>query len=276
MQTDNLEVRLTKDPFGIEIYDDDETLLYEDLKERSFMMDDLGRRWHYSVIDDHDHFYGFGEKTGSLIKRLRNMKMHQIDACGHDAVLSDPLYKHIPFYIRFNDATGKAAGIFYNNSFDSTFDMGREWSGYWDHYSYYCTDGGDLDMFFVNGPRVRDVVERYTDLTGKSVLPPLPSIGYAHTTMFYTELQHDVDKSILKFFDICEKNEIPIDEFQLASGYTCMPNGKRYAFCWNNDKFKDPAKFISDVEKRGVLLVSNVKPGILTSHPHFAEYQNGG
>lgn len=274
VRTKSLVLRLTKDPFGIEVYDGDGRPLYHDLKERTFMVDDLGRRWHYSAIGEHDHFYGFGEKTGLLNKRAMNMRMHQTDTCGHDARRSDPLYKHIPFYIRFNDATTQALGVFYNNSYDCDFDMGREWSGYWEHYSYYCADGGDIDMFLINGPSIREVVERYTDLTGKSALPPLGAIGYAHTTMFYTELERDADKAILKFLDTCRKNDVPIDEFQLASGYTAMPNGKRYPFCWNRDKFEDPRQFSKDVQDRGAFVIPNVKPGILTTHPDYGEYRD--
>ncbi|KAA8831159.1 TIM-barrel domain-containing protein [Bifidobacterium tissieri] len=274
--TAKLEIRLTKDPFGIEIYDTDGNLLYKDLKERTFMEDSHGRRYHYSVINAGDHFYGFGEKTGKLNKRLQYLRMHNTDTCGHDAELSDPLYKHIPFYVRFNDHTRKAIGVFYNNPFDSAFDLGREWSGYWDKYSFYCTDGGDVDMFFINGPTIPEVVERYTDLTGKTALPPLGNTGYTHTTMFYTELEKDVDQAILEFVDRCKANDIPFDMFGMASGYTCMPNGKRYQFHWNSAKFPDPAAFMAEMKKRGVAVTPNVKPGILTTHPDYDEFAEAG
>ena len=50
--------------------------------------------------------------------------------------------------------------------------MGREKSNYWKMHSRYRTDGGDIDLFLIAGPSVRQVVERYTDLTGKSALLP--------------------------------------------------------------------------------------------------------
>lgn len=271
VSTKSLIVHICKNPFGIEIYDAQDNELYHDLKERTFMVDDLGRRWHYSAIGNHDHFYGFGEKTGPLNKRYMNMRMHQTDTCGYDPRRSDPLYKHIPFYIRFNDVTTNAIGLFYNNAYDCDFDMGKEYSGYWEHYSYYCADGGDIDLFFINGPSIKEVVERYCDLTGKTALPPIGATGYAHTTMFYTEIEKNADKAILKFFDTCKKYDIPVDEFQLASGYTAT-NGKRHQFTWNRAKFPDPKKFALEVNKRGAFVVPNVKPGILTSHPHYDDY----
>ena len=66
-----------------------------------------------------------------------------------------------------------AFGLFYHNTFESLFDLGCERSGYWPRYSYFCADGGDIDMFFINGPSVPAVVSRYTDLTGKSAMAPM-------------------------------------------------------------------------------------------------------
>ena len=73
----------------------------------------------------------------------------------------DPMYKHIPFYVRINDEQRHALGLFYHNSYDSVFDMGQEISGYWDPYCYYQTDGGDIDLFLLNGPSVAAVLDRF-------------------------------------------------------------------------------------------------------------------
>ncbi|KAB8293602.1 TIM-barrel domain-containing protein [Bifidobacterium avesanii] len=275
--TAKLTVILYKEPFGVEIRDAATgAVLHRDLRERSFMEDSNGRRMHYSVIGEHDHCYGFGEKTGPLNKLHRRMRMHNVDACGYDAELSDPLYKHIPFYIRFNDETRRACGMFYDNPHDATFDMGRERSGYWERYCLYEVDGGDVDWFFINGPTIPDVVRRYTDLTGKSALPPIGDTGYGHTTMYYTELERDADDAIVAFAERCRREGIPLDAFALASGYTCMPNGKRYQFHWNEAKFKDPAGFVARMKELGVAVTPNVKPGILTTHPDYDEYDRSG
>lgn len=276
LETASLRIKLFKDPFGIEIRDENDTVLYQDLRERSFLEDSLGRRYHYSVMNPGDHFYGFGEKTGYLNKRLDHLRMHNTDTCGHDPEKSDPLYKHIPFHIRFNDQTNKAVGLFYHNGYDCAFDLGREWSGYWQKYTYYQTDGGEVDLFFINGPTIAQVVQRFTDLTGKTALPPLSATGYGHTTMFYTEIEKDADQEILKFVERCKKEGIPLDAFWIASGYACMPNGKRYQFHWNKDKFPNPAGFISQMQDKGVEVIPNVKPGILTTHPDYEEFAKAG
>ncbi|MFD1125441.1 TIM-barrel domain-containing protein [Lentilactobacillus raoultii] len=255
------------DPFYFTITDQNGNVLHKDLPKRSFLQDDLGRSFHYSVMGDHNKFYGFGEKSGKLNKFKRRMRMHNTDSLGWNAAKSDPLYKMIPFYIDFNTEDNIASGLFYNNTYDSVFDMDCEHSNYWKRYSYFQCDGGDLDVFFIGGPTIKDVVEHYTDLTGKTAMMPIASLGYMGSTMFYTELDKNSDQAILDFVDTCKKNGIPCDGFFLSSGYTTGDDGKRYVFNWNKSRFPNPREFVTELKKRGVLLAPNVKPGMLVTHP---------
>lgn len=256
------------EPFYMVIEDENGNIIHKDLPKRSYVEDDNGRRTHYSQMGDHEKFYGFGEKSGPLNKYRRRMRMHNTDSLGWDAKKSDPLYKMIPFYIDFNTDSNVAYGMYYNNSNDSVFDMDCEHSNYWLRYSYFQTDGGDLDVFFIGGPTIKDVVEHYTDLTGKTVMMPKSSLGYMGSTMFYSELEEGDDDAIVNFVDTCKKNDIPCDGFFLSSGYTAGENdGKRYYFHWNKKRFPDPQRFVNDLKERGVLVAPNIKPGILTTHP---------
>lgn len=276
LSTNNLNIKIYKEPFAIEILDKDGNVLHSDLKEKSYVKDSLGRLYHYSCMEDEDYFYGFGEKSGYLNKRRRRMRMHNIDTYGYDSELSDPLYKHIPFYIKFNSKNNIASGMFYNNSYDSVFDVGCEKSGYWHDYSYFCADGGELDVFFIYGPKIKDVIKNYTGLTGKTKMPTKYSLGYMGSTMYYTELDKDADKTILKFLDKCTEEDIPCDGFFLSSGYTTGDTGKRYVFNWNHDRFSNPKAFVEQMKEKGASLVPNIKPGMLTSHPLYNEFDKAG
>lgn len=270
------QLHIHKDPFYFEIEDPEGNIVHSDVPKRAFVEDDNGRRTHYSKMGDHEKFYGFGEKSGKLNKYRRRMRMHNTDSLGWDATQSDPLYKMIPFYIDFNTDNNTVSGLYYNNSNDSVFDMDAEHSNYWLRYSYFQTDGGDLDVFFIGGPTIKDVVEHYTDLTGKSAMMPLSSFGYMGSTMFYSELEEGDDEAILNFVDNCQKNDIPVDGFFLSSGYVSdEQDGKRYFFRWNKRRFPDPEQFVNDLKKRGVLVAPNIKPGILLTHPLDAEFAAG-
>ena len=272
LTTKKLDIKVYKDPFAIEILDKDGNILHSDLKERACLQDDLGRLYHYSCMDDGDNFYGFGEKAGYLNKKNRRMRMHNVDTIGYDSELTDPLYKHIPFYIKLNSRDNIASGLFYHNSYDSVFDMGCERSGYYNKFSYFCADGGELDIFFIYGPKIKDVIKHYTDLTGKTVFPTKYSLGYMGSTMYYTELDNDADEAILQFLDKCKEEEIPCDGFFLSSGYTTGQDGKRYVFNWNYDRFKNPKEFVKKMKEKGADLAPNVKPGMLTTHPLYSEF----
>ncbi len=275
----NLKVVVEKDPFRICVYDKEGTLLHADIVDLAYMEDSNHRRIHTSEISPEDCFYGFGEKSGSFNKAQKFMSMSPKDAMGYNPRETDSLYKHIPFYIKLNRGTRKAVGYFYHNTCECDFDMGREKSNYWKPHSRYRTDGGDIDLFLIAGPSVRQVVERYTDLTGKSAMLPRYALGYLGSSMYYPELDNDCDDAILDFIDTTREEKIPVDGFQLSSGYCTVETDKgikRCVFTWNKKRFKDPREFFAQMEKRGVTVSPNVKPGILLIHPKLDEMKAKG
>lgn len=126
---------------------------------------------------------------------------------------------------------------------------------------------------------MRQVVERYTDLTGKSAMLPRYALGYLGSSMYYPELDNDCDDAILDFIDTTREEKIPVDGFQLSSGYCTVETDKgikRCVFTWNKKRFKDPREFFAQMEKRGVTVSPNVKPGILLIHPKLDEMKAKG
>nr|WP_304053730.1 TIM-barrel domain-containing protein [Enterocloster clostridioformis] len=274
-----LKVVVEKDPFRICVYDKEGTLLHADIVDLAYMEDSNHRRIHTSEISPEDCFYGFGEKSGDFNKAQKFMGMSPKDAMGYNPKETDSLYKHIPFYIKLNRGTRKAVGYFYHNTYECDFDMGREKSNYWKPHSRYRADGGDIDLFLIAGPAVRQVVERYTDLTGKSAMLPRYALGYLGSSMYYPELDEDCDDAILDFIDTTKEEKIPVDSFQLSSGYCTVETDKgikRCVFTWNKKRFKDPKKFFAQMDQRGVSVSPNVKPGILLIHPKLDEMKAKG
>ncbi len=97
-------------------------------------------------LRDDEVVYGFGEKTGRLNKRGWGLggyhyTMWNTDTYGYDSS-TDPLYVSVPFFIVMRD--GKAHGIFLDNTFRSTFDVGREGGS----LLSFGAEGGELDYYF--------------------------------------------------------------------------------------------------------------------------------
>ena len=270
-ETAHLTLKLFKKPFHFELFDKSGKLIYQDLRERAFEKDQIGRLSHFSKVDrEYDHFYGFGEKTGHLDKKGRRLRMSPKDAIGHDPETGDPMYKHIPFYVRVNEHDLRPVGLFYHNSYDCVFDLGEELSGYWERYCYYQTDGGDIDLFLLAGETLPEILNEYTLLTGRSALPTKQSLGYCASTMYYAELEKNCDEEIYKVIDKHEKEGILIDNFWLASGYSSgEKDNLRYVFNWNYKRFPEPEKFFENMNARGINVIPNLKPGILKHHPYI-------
>lgn len=270
IQGKSLKVVVEKDPFRICVYDAEGTMLHADIVDLAYQEDSNHRRIHTSEISPDDCFYGFGEKSGEFNKAQKFMNMSPKDAMGYNPKETDSLYKHIPFYIKLNRITKKAVGYFYHNTYECDFDMGKEKSNYWKMHSRYRVDGGDIDLFLIAGPTVREVVERYTDLTGKSALLPRYALGYLGSSMYYPELESDCDDAIIDFIDTTKEEQIPVDGFQLSSGYCTVETDKgvkRCVFTWNKKRFKDPKDFFKQMADRGITVTPNVKPGMLLIHP---------
>lgn len=269
-----LKVVIEKDPFRICVYDKEGTCLHSDIVDLGYLEDSNHRRIHTSEISPQDCFYGFGEKSGQWNKAQKFLSMSPKDAMGYNPKETDSLYKHIPFYIKLNRESKKAVGYFYHNTYECDFDMGREKSNYWKPHSRYRTDGGDIDLFLIAGPSIREVVSGYTDLTGKSAMLPRYALGYLGSSMYYPELEADCDDAITEFIDTTKEEDIPVDGFQLSSGYTSQDTEqgvKRCVFTWNEKRFKNPKDFFAQMKKRGITVSPNVKPGILLSHPNLEQ-----
>ncbi|HEX4180242.1 MAG TPA: glycoside hydrolase family 31 protein [Caulobacteraceae bacterium] len=232
-----------------------------------------GKVRHYLSRDPGASYYGLGERAGPMDRAGGRYEMRNIDAMGYSARTTDPLYKHIPFCIT-RRADGAAHGLFYDTLSDCVFDLGRELDNYHGAYRGFSAEHGDLDYYFIAGPRVAEVTRRFTWLTGRPAFPPRWALGYSGSTMSYTDAP-DAQGRMDEFLERCAEHDICCDSFHLSSGYTSIGD-KRYVFHWNRDKFPDPAAFARRYADQGVRLCANIKPCLLRDHPLFEEARAKG
>ncbi len=199
--TDSLKLLIRKDPFELELSDKYGDILYSTEGLSAFTEDPNKRRSSYARMEEDDAFFGFGEKTGPLNKNKTYIRERGTDCFGYDPNSADTLYKHIPYYIKLDRKSKKALGVFYHNFYESVFNMGCEKSNYFPRYSYFRSDGGDIDLFLIGGSGISKIVDNYTFLTGRPALLPKRALGYQGSSMYYAELQRDCDEAIIKFID---------------------------------------------------------------------------
>ena len=232
------------------------------------------RVYHYLKREADEMYFGLGERAGATNRAGQSYRMTNLDAMGYNARTSDPLYKHIPFYLTWKKQTKVSFGLFYDTVSDCTFDLGRELDNYHGHYRYFRADHGDLDYYFIAGATLADVVRRYTWLTGRPAFTPKWSLGYSGSTMTYTDAPNAQER-MNEFVLRCEENDILCDSFHLSSGYTSIGE-KRYVFHWDRRKFPDPQGFVRLYRDHGIRLCANIKPCLLRDHPRFKEVAGKG
>ncbi|HYH57089.1 MAG TPA: TIM-barrel domain-containing protein, partial [Anseongella sp.] len=193
-----------------------------------------------------EHFYGLGDKATEFNLRGKRLRLWNSDtyAFGKD---QDPLYRSIPFYTGLSG--GKAYGLFFDNTFQSYFDFASEDP---EKVSFW-SDGGELNYYYIHGPKMIDVVKRYASLTGTHAMPPLWALGYHQCRWSYYP-ESKVKEIALEF----RSRKIPCDAIYLdidyMDGYRC--------FTWNKSHFPDPRRMIGELAAAGFKVVTIVDPGI--------------
>jgi alpha-glucosidase len=228
-----------------------------------------GKPRHYLSRRPGEAYYGLGERAGPMDRAGRRYRLSNLDAMGYDAETSDPLYKHIPFYLTRVSDRGESFGLFYDTLADCVFDFGCELDNYHGPYRGFEAEGADLDYYVIAGPTPLEVTQRFTWLTGKPARLPRWCLGYSGSGMAYADDPTPLTR-MEGFIAGCVAHDIPCASFHLSSGYT-LKEGRRYVFEWNRQTFPDPAALARTFADKGLKVLANVKPCLLTDHPRFAE-----
>ena len=105
------------------------------------------RVYHYLARDPAEKYFGLGEHSGDLDLTGRRLVLSASDALGYNAKSSDPLYKHLPFYVTCRPRAHLAFGIFYDTLSNCAFDFGCELSAYHGLFRSFIADHGILDYY---------------------------------------------------------------------------------------------------------------------------------
>lgn len=242
--------------------------LFEDRPTGAYYINTEGHRHqHFIHHNEGTKYFGMGEKSGHLDRTGRTFENKNLDAMGYDAETTDPLYKHIPFYI--GKTQENSYGIFHDNFSISRYKFLSEIDNYHRPYVSYEANDGDIDYYVIVGREIKDITETFSWLTGKTFFGPRWSLGYSGSTMSYTDSSNAQDR-MNEFLENIEEKNVLCNSFQLSSGYTSIGE-KRYVFNWNRDKFPAPGKFVSNYLEKNINICANVKPVLLRDHPKYDE-----
>jgi alpha-glucosidase len=218
-----------------------------------------GEVWrHLGELRSPEHIYGLGERAAPLNLRSQPGKAYRMwnyDAGGIYSWGTDPLYLCIPVYMGMHSDGSYL--IFYENSFSATFTFDEE-------LATADFEGGALRYYLTVG-KPDQLLERYTQLTGRPPLPPRWALGY-HQSRWGYENEETVRAVAQGFLD----RNLPLSAIHLD--IDCQ-DGFR-AFTIDPDRFPKLADFDRELAARGVRLIAIINPGVESNRNNIL-YEEG-
>jgi alpha-D-xyloside xylohydrolase len=239
------KVRIIKQPWHIEIYDEHGRLLTRTQNigdpatfiipiPLSFVRrsSDLSRRIAATFELQHDEkIFGCGESFTRFNKRGQKVLVSTRDGMGTQ---NEYMYKPIPFFLSSN-----GYGMFVHTSAPLTFDFGK----FYDAHNVIYSGDENLDLFIFLG-EPKDILSEYTALTGRSPVPPLWSFGF-----WMSRITYNSEDQVRQVAQQLRAHQVPADVIHLDTGW--FETDWRSDYRFSTSRFRDPAKMIADLKQQG-------------------------
>src|SRR5689334_13710471 len=141
-----------------------------------------------------EYVYGLGERFTSFVKNGQTVEIWNKDG----GTGSEQAYKNVPFYL-----TNRGYGVFVNHPEQVSFEVASEKVS----RVQFSVPGEELDYFVIYGPSPKEILEKYTKLTGRPALPPAWTFGLWLTTSFTTNYD---EGTVTEFIQGMADREIPL------------------------------------------------------------------
>ena len=178
--------------------------------------------------------YGLGERFTPFVKNGQSVDIWNADG----GTSTEQSYKNIPFYL-----TNKGYGVFVNHPEKVSFEVGTEMVT----KTEFSVEGTYLDYFLINGPTMKEVLERYTDITGKPSLPAPWTFGLWLSTSFTTNYD---EETVLSFVNGMLDRGIPLRTFHFDCFW--MKEFHWSDFLWDSRVFPDPVGMLKRIKEKGL------------------------
>jgi alpha-D-xyloside xylohydrolase len=197
--------------------------------------------------------YGLGERFTAFVKNGQAVDIWNRDG----GTNTEQAYKNVPFYL-----TNRGYGVFVNHPGHVSFEVASE--------KVTCVQfsvaGESLDYFVIYGPTPKEVLEKYTALTGRPALPPPWSFGLWLSTSFTTQYDED---TVTSFIQGMAERDLPLHVFHFDCYWM-----REFNWCdleWDKRTFPDPAAMLKRLRERGLHICVWINPYIAQRSPLFAE-----
>ena len=197
--------------------------------------------------------YGLGERFGPLVKNGQSVDIWNADG----GTSSEQAYKNVPFYL-----TDAGYGVFVDSPGGVAFEVGSEAVS----RVSFSLQAQELEYLVIEGATPKEVLRKYTALTGRPALPPAWSFGLWLSTSFTTDYD---EQTVNGFLDGMRERELPLsvfhfDCFWMRALHWCD-------FEWDPAVFPDPKGMVERLHERGIKVSLWINPYIAQRSALFEE-----
>jgi alpha-D-xyloside xylohydrolase len=254
----NLTAKFSND-FGIEWFghgnklatQDDKGLFYAKAPEGNFIAAQM-------PIGVGEQIYGLGERFTAFVKNGQSLDIWNEDP----GTNTDQAYKNIPFYI-----SNRGYGVFVNHTGRVSFEVGSETV----NKVQFSVSGEELEYLVIYGPTPKEILTKYTALTGRAPLLPEWSFGLWLSTSFVTNYD---EKTVSAFIQEMKDRDIPLSVFHFDCFWM-----REYQWCdfeWDPRVFPDPKGMLARLKQDGLKISLWINPYIGQASPLFDEAKKHG
>ena len=256
-----IEVRVKKrGGWGLDFFYDGLRVTGTGPKHTGYVIDSDGKRYMREQLSlgVGESIYGLGERFTPFVKNGQVVDMWHEDG----GTSSEQAYKNVPFLL-----SSAGYGVFVAHPEKVSFELGSEVVS----RTQFSVPGEELEYYLIGGSSPKEVLSRYTALTGRPALPPAWSFGLWLTTSFVTSYD---EATVTGFIDGMRDRRIPLHVFHFDAFWM-----KEFQWCdleWDKEQFPDPQGFLRRLHERGLRICVWLNPYIAQKSRLFDEGMEKG
>ena len=204
-------------------------------------------------LDVGEVVYGLGERFGPVAKNGQSVDIWNADG----GTSSEQAYKNVPFLW-----TNRGYGVFVDHPEQVSFEIGSEAVS----RSQFSVPGEHLEYFVILGPTPKQILDRYTRLTGRPPRVPDWSYGLWLTTSFTTSYD---EQTVNAFIDGMAERDIPLSVFHFDCFW--MREFRWCDFEWDPQTFPEPEVMLARLKAKGLRVCVWINPYIAQRSALFEE-----
>jgi alpha-D-xyloside xylohydrolase len=261
LQSGSLTARVSEGAnWSLEFLVENEVIMHQRERSVSFIQD--ANKQSYVNIQTSlgvgENVYGLGERFTAFVKNGQSVDIYNEDG----GTSSEQAYKNIPWFI-----TNGGYGVLVNHTGRVSMEVASESV----EKVQFSVEGESVEYLIVSGETPKEILDRYTALTGRPVVPPAWSFGLWLSTSFVTDYD---EQTVQGFIDGMRSRDIPLSVFHFDCFW--MREFRWCDFEWDPRVFPEPQEMLRRLKKDGLRISVWTNPYIAQASPLFNEARDAG